>query len=266
VKEFAQMATIHPTALVDKQAELAEGVTVGPYAVIGPQVTVGARTQIGAHCVVTGHTSIGEDNRFFSFSSIGEAPQDKKYAGEPTRLVIGHRNTIREYCTLNTGTVQDKGVTTLGDDNWIMAYVHIAHDCSLGHHTTIANCTQLGGHVEIGDWVVLGGFTGIHQFCRVGAHAMCAVGTKLVQDVPPFVMAEGSPAAPRGLNTEGMKRRGFSAGDLGSIKKAYKILYRDGLLLEQAKQQLAQLVLETDLQALKDFLSFIQTPGRGLIR
>jgi UDP-N-acetylglucosamine acyltransferase len=260
------MAIIHATALVDTQAELEDSVTVGPYAVIGPQVKIGARTQVGAHCVINGHTTIGEDNRFFPFSSIGEAPQDKKYAGEPTRLVIGHRNTIREYCTLNTGTVQDKSVTTLGDDNWVMAYVHIAHDCCVGHHTTIANCTQLGGHVEIGDWVVLGGFTGIHQFCRVGAHAMCAVGTKLVQDVPPFVMAEGSPARPRGLNSEGMKRRGFSTDEIGWVKKAYKILYRDGLLLEQAQQQLEQLIEESGVPVLKDFLAFIQTPGRGLIR
>jgi UDP-N-acetylglucosamine acyltransferase len=260
------MAIIHPSALVDTHAELAEGVTIGPYAVVGPQVKMGAHTQVGAHCVITGDTTIGEHNRFFPFSSIGEAPQDKKYAGEPTRLILGDRNTIREYCTLNTGTVQDKGVTTLGDDNWIMAYVHIAHDCSVGNHTTIANCTQLGGHVEIGDGVVLGGFTGIHQFCRVGAHAMCAVGTKLVQDVPPFVMAEGSPAAPRGLNTEGMKRRGFSVDDMKLMKRAYKILYRDGLLLEQAKQELQNLLDQSGLQALKNFLSFIQTPGRGLIR
>jgi UDP-N-acetylglucosamine acyltransferase len=260
------MAIIHASALVDAGAELAEGVTIGPYAVIGSQVKIGAHTQVGAHCVITGDTTIGQHNHFFPFSSIGEAPQDKKYAGEATRLVIGDRNTVREYCTLNTGTVQDKGVTTVGDDNWIMAYVHIAHDCSVGNHTTIANCTQLGGHVEIGDWVVLGGFTGIHQFCRVGAHAMCAVGTKLVQDVPPYVMAEGSPAAPRGLNTEGMKRRGFSADDIKLIKRAYKILYRDGLLLEQAKQELQNLLDQSGLQALKNFLTFIQMPGRGLIR
>jgi UDP-N-acetylglucosamine acyltransferase len=260
------MPIIHASALVDTGAELAEGVTIGPYAVIGSQVKIGAHTQVGPHCVITGDTTIGQHNHFFPFSSIGEAPQDKKYAGEATRLVIGNRNTVREYCTLNTGTVQDKGVTTVGDDNWIMAYVHIAHDCSVGNHTTIANCTQLGGHVEIGDWVVLGGFTGIHQFCRVGAHAMCAVGTKLVQDVPPYVMAEGSPAAPRGLNTEGMKRRGFSADDIKLIKRAYKILYRDGLLLEQAKQELQNLLDQSGLQALKNFLTFIQMPGRGLIR
>ncbi len=260
------MPTIHPTALIDTEAELADDVVVGPYAVIGPHVKIGRGTQIGAHCVLTGHTEIGVDNRFFPFSSIGEAPQDKKYAEEPTQLVIGDRNTIREYCTLNTGTVQDKGVTRLGHDNWIMAYVHIAHDCEVGNHTTIANCTQLGGHVVIGDWVVLGGFTGIHQFCRVGAHAMCAVATKLVQDVPPFVMADGSPAAPRGLNTEGLRRRGFTTDAISDIKKAYKILYRDGLLLEEAKQQLAEFVAQGAAPAVRDFLAFIQIPGRGFIR
>lgn len=260
------MTSIHPTAVVDPRAELGTDVTIGPYALIGPDVRIGAGTNIGAHCVVTGRTSIGVDNRFFPFSSIGEAPQDKKYAGEPTELVIGDRNTIREYCTLNVGTVQDKGVTRLGHDNWIMAYVHVAHDCQLGNHLTIANCTQLGGHVHIEDWVVLGGFTGIHQFCRVGAHAMCAVATKLVQDVPPFVMAEGSPATPRGLNTEGLRRRGFTAEDIGYVKKAYKLLYREGLLLEEAKQKLRELVQESGSPSVRDFLAFIEAPGRGLVR
>lgn len=260
------MAFIHPTALVDSKAELDTEVSVGPYAVIEAQVRIGRGTTIGAHCVISGNTTIGVGNHFFPFASIGAAPQDKKYAGEDTALIIGDRNTIRENCTLNTGTVQDKGVTRIGDDNWIMAYVHVAHDCIIGNHTTLANCTQLGGHVELGDWVVLGGFTGIHQFCRVGAYAMCAVGTKLVQDVPPFVMAEGSPAKPRGLNTEGMKRRGFSLDDIHTIKRAYKLLYRDGLLLEQAKQALHDLATQSAHAPLQKFLDFIAIPGRGLIR
>jgi len=265
------MATIHPTALVDKQAELAEGVTVGPYAVIGPQVTVGARTQIGAHCVVTGHTSIGEDNRFFPFSSIGEAPQDKKYAGEPTRLVIGHRNTIREYCTLNTGTVQDKGVTTLGDDNWIMAYVHIAHDCQIGSHTIMANATQLAGHVSVGDWAILGGLTGVHQFVRIGVHAMTGAGTTLLQDLPPYVIATGNPAAAHGINAEGLKRRGMSAAQIALLRRAYKLVYKSGLTLAESIAQLqdADSIGAADTQdqdVLGPLMDFLAASGRGIVR
>ncbi len=194
---------IHSTALVDAAAQLDPTVTVGPYAVIGPHVQIGARTSIGAHCVIEGHTRIGEDNRIFQFSSLGAAPQDKKYAGEPTRLEIGHRNTIREFCTFNVGTVQDRGVTTIGDDNWIMAYVHIAHDCVVGNQTILANNATLAGHVQVGDQAIIGGLTGVHQFSRIGAHVMAGFASRISQDVPPFMMVDGNPLAVRGLNLEG---------------------------------------------------------------
>ena len=204
-----QTAAIHPTALIDPDAELDASVQVGPYAVIGPHVRIGPGTQIGAHCVIEGHTRIGRDNRIFQFASIGAQPQDKKYAGEPTRLEIGDGNTIREFVTINTGTVQDAGVTRLGDDNWIMAYVHVAHDCQLGSHVILANAVQLAGHVHLGDWVFLGGLTGVHQFVRVGAHAMTAFQARLAQDLPPFVTAAGNPAEAQSINAEGLRRRGF---------------------------------------------------------
>lgn len=255
---------IHSTALVDAAAQLDPTVTVGPYAVIGPHVQIGARTSIGAHCVIEGHTRIGEDNRIFQFSSLGAAPQDKKYAGEPTRLEIGHRNTIREFCTFNVGTVQDRGVTTIGDDNWIMAYVHIAHDCQVGNKTTFANNTQLAGHVVVDDWAILGGFTGVHQFCRIGAHVMTAVSTVILQDVPPYLMAAGNTAQPYGINVEGLKRRGFTADAITSLKRAYRTLYKSGLLLEEAKSKLAEdAKTQPDVQLLVDFL---EVSKRGIIR
>ena len=260
---------IHPTALIDPQAELASDVSVGPYTVIGPNVRMGARTTVGAHCVIEGHTTIGEGNRIFQFASIGAVPQDKKYAGEPTRLEIGDGNTIREFVTINTGTVQDAGVTRVGDDNWIMAYVHIAHDCQLGNHIILANAVQLAGHVHLGDWVFLGGLTGVHQFGRVGAHAMTAFQTRLAQDVPPFVTAGGNPAEAQSINAEGLKRRGFSAERIALIKQMYRLLYRQGLTLEAAREQIAALrggefaEADADIALMRDFLS---SATRGIVR
>lgn len=260
------MAKIHPTALVDSAAELAADVEIGPYSIVGPNVRIGAGTTVGSHVVITGVTSIGADNRIFHHCSIGEAPQDKKYAGEATKLVIGDRNTIRECCTMNVGTVQGHAETRVGSDNWIMAYVHIAHDCIVGDNTIFANATQLAGHVTIGDWVILGGMTGVHQYCRVGAHAMTGVATKLVQDVPPFVMAEGNPSSARGINSEGLRRRGFQGETIAQIKQAYKMLYRDGLLLDDAKARLQDFAMSSNSIHVAAFRDFIAEPGRGLLR
>ncbi|PZU42436.1 MAG: acyl-[acyl-carrier-protein]--UDP-N-acetylglucosamine O-acyltransferase [Acidovorax sp.] len=259
---------IHSTALVDAAAQLDPTVTVGPYAVIGPHVQIGARTSIGAHCVIEGHTRIGEDNRIFQFSSLGAAPQDKKYAGEPTRLEIGHRNTIREFCTFNVGTVQDRGVTTIGDDNWIMAYVHIAHDCVVGNQTILANNATLAGHVQVGDQAIIGGLTGVHQFSRIGAHVMAGFASRISQDVPPFMMVDGNPLAVRGLNLEGLRRRGFSAQRMAGIKQAYRLLYRQGLTLEAALSAMADVPhsypeAEGDIALLRDFVIASQ---RGIAR
>ena len=262
------MTQIHPTALVDPAAELAEGVVVGAYSIIGPHVRVGAATEIGPHCVVEGHTTIGRSNRFLQFASIGAPPQDKKYAGEPTRLEIGAGNTIREFVTINTGTVQDAGVTRVGDDNWIMAYVHIAHDCQVGDHTILANSVQLAGHVHLGDWVFLGGLTGVHQFGRVGAHAMTAFQTRLAQDLPPFVTAGGNPAEAQGINAEGLKRRGYAPERLAIVKQMHRLLYRRGLTLEAARQQIEALrgevaEADADIALMQDFLG---SATRGIVR
>ncbi len=262
------MATIHSTALVDPAAELDADVAVGPYAVIGPQVRIGAGTSIGAHCTIDGRTTIGRDNRIFASVSVGAPPQDKKYAGEPTELVIGDGNTIREFCTLNTGTVQDEGVTRVGDDNWIMAYVHIAHDCRVGSHTIIANATQLGGHVHLGDWAFLGGLSGVHQFVRVGAHAMTAFQTRLAQDLPPFVTAAGNPAAATGINQEGLRRRGFSSERIALAKRMHRLLYREGLTLADAIGQIAALqgsVGGGDAD-IAEMLVFLGGAERGIVR
>jgi UDP-N-acetylglucosamine acyltransferase len=255
---------IHPSAIVHPSARLDSGVSVGPYAVIGEHVELGQGTSIGAHAVVTGHTRIGRDNRIFQFTSIGDEPQDKKYAGEPTRLEIGDRNTIREFCTVNCGTVQDAGVTRVGSDNWIMAYVHIAHDCVVGNNVILANCTQLAGHVQIGDWVILAGFTGAHQFCRIGAHAMTAIATVLVHDLPPYVMAQGDTASAHGINSEGLKRRGFSAEAIAGIRRAYKTLYRSGLKLEEARVALAEQVAECPEVGV--MVEFLAQTSRGIVR
>lgn len=262
------MTAVHPTALVDPRAELHESVRVGAFSIIGPHVRVGAGCDIGPHCVLEGHTTLGENNHVFQFASLGAAPQDKKYGGEPTRLEIGSGNTIREFVTINTGTVQDAGITRLGDDNWIMAYVHIAHDCQLGSHLILANAVQLAGHVHLGDWVFLGGLTGVHQFVRVGAHAMTAFQTRLAQDVPPFVTAGGSPAEAQNINAEGLRRRGYSAERIAVIKQMYRLLYRRGLTLEAARQQIDALrgevpAADADIALMQDFLA---AATRGLVR
>ena len=264
------MAGIHPTALIDSHAQLDSTVSVGPYTVIGPHVRVGAGTRIAAHCVIEGRTTIGVDNQVFQFNSLGAVPQDKKYAGEPCELVIGDRNTIREFCSFNIGSPGDVGVTRIGNDNWIMAYVHVAHDCLLGSHIIIANSTQLAGHVHIGDWVILGGFTGIHQFVKVGAHSFTAIASVLVADLPPFVMCQGQPAEARSMNFEGLRRRGFSADRIAAVKSMHKALYRDGLTLDVSMMRIAGLTekypkAQPDVQMMLSFLEQI-SPQRGIVR
>jgi len=254
----------HPTALIHPDARLADDVEVGAYSIIGERVEIGAGTSIGPHVVIGGHTRIGANNRIFQFCSLGEIPQDMKYAGEPTRLEIGDHNTIREFCTFNLGTAQDAGVTRVGNHNWIMAYVHLAHDCQIGNHTIFANNAQLAGHVQVDDYAILGGFTVVHQFCRIGAHVITGMGTILLQDIPPYVTASGNPAAPYGINSEGLKRRGFSSDAVLAIKRAYKTLYKSGLALDEAKDIiLGQTAEQPELNALADFFSRSQ---RGIIR
>ncbi len=255
---------IHPTALVHPGAQLGDRVSVGAYSIIGEHVRIDEGTEIGAHVVLHGHTRIGRDNRIFQFCSLGEIPQDKKYANEPTELIIGDRNVIREFCTFNIGTVQDGGVTRIGNDNWIMAYVHIAHDCQVGNHTIFANNASLAGHVHIGDYAILGGFTGVHQFCKVGAHVMTGISTVVFKDIPPYVMAAGQPAAPHGINSEGLKRRGFSAEALAGIKRAYKLLYREGLTVAEATVRLQELV--PSVPEIAPLLDFLAQSERGIIR
>ncbi|MFN0185610.1 MAG: acyl-ACP--UDP-N-acetylglucosamine O-acyltransferase [Aquabacterium sp.] len=267
------MGAIHPSAIVDPGAELHPSVQVGPYAVIGPHVRIGEGCSLAAHCVVDGHTTIGRDNRFFPFASIGQAPQDMKYAGEPTRLEIGDRNTIREYVTINTGTVQDAGVTRLGSDNWIMAYVHVAHDCQVGSHTILANAVQLAGHVHLGDWVFLGGLTGVHQFVRVGAHAMTAFQTRLAQDLPPFITGAGNPAQAQGINAEGLRRRGWTDERIAKVRQLHRTLYRKGLTLVQATSEIEaardQALAASQVGAAEDaalLLGFLAGATRGILR
>lgn len=261
-------ANIHPTAIIHEGAKLHPSVTVGAYSIIGPHVSIGAGTCVGPHCVIEGHTSIGVDNHIFQFASLGAQPQDKKYAGEPTRLAIGNRNTIREFCTFNTGTSQDAGVTRIGDDNWIMAYVHIAHDCVVGNNTILANNATLAGHVHLGDWVILGGLTGVHQFVKIGAHAMAGFASRVAQDVPPFMMIEGNPLAVRGFNLEGLRRRGFTPERLKAVKQMHRLLYRQGLTLEDAMQAIAALLQEMP-EAAQDIAlmqSFLAASTRGIAR
>ena len=256
--------SIHPTAIVHPGARIAEGVEIGAYSVIGEHVEIGEGTRIGPHVVVEGHTRIGRNNRIFQFCSIGSEPQDKKYAAEPTRLEIGDGNTIREFCSFSTGTAQDKGLTRVGNDNWIMAYVHVAHDCLVGNNTIFANNATLAGHVSVGDWAILGGFTGVHQFVRVGAHSFCGVGTVLLQDLPPFVTVSGNPASPHGINSEGLKRRGYTSEGITAIKRAYKTLYRSGLPLAEARAQIAEAA--QGVPELQLFSDFIADSGRGIVR
>jgi len=258
------VATIHPTALVDASATLAEDVDVGPYTIIGGEVSVGAGTRIGPHVVIKGRTTIGARNRVFQFASIGDIPQDRKYGGEPTTTTLGDDNVIREFVTIHAGTAQDRGSTTIGNGNWFLAYTHVAHDCVVGDSTTFSNNAQIAGHVTIGDWVVLGAYAGVHQFCRIGAHAMLAAGAIVLQDVPPYVTAAGYPAKPAGTNSEGLRRRGFSAADIATIRRAYKTLYRNGLSLEAARDALD--AESRDAPLLAPLVEFISASVRGIVR
>jgi UDP-N-acetylglucosamine acyltransferase len=255
---------IDPRAVIDPSAKVAASATVGAYSIIGADVEIGDGTVVGPHVVIKGPTRIGRDNRIFQFASVGDAPQDKKYGGEPTRLEIGDRNVIREYVTINRGTVQDAGVTRIGDDNWIMAYVHIAHDCQIGNNTIFSNNASLAGHVHIEDWAILGGFTLVHQFCKVGAHCFTAMNSVINMDVPPYVMVSGHMAKPHGLNSEGLKRRGFSADALTALRRAYRILYRSNLTLAQAIEQLKELAAQC--AEIGVLVAFLEKSSRGIVR
>ena len=252
------MTLIHPTAIVDPRADLAASVSVGPYSIIGAQVTIAEGTSIGAHCVIEGRTTIGRDNRIFQFCSIGAIPQDKKYGGEPTALEIGERNTIREFCTFNLGTAQDSAVTRVGSDNWIMAYVHIAHDAQVGDQTVLANNATLAGHVHVGDWVIVGGLTGVHQFVKIGAHAMIGFASAVSQDVPPFMLVDGNPLAVRG----------FTPGRIAAVKQMHRLLYREGLTLDDARARIAALAdASPEARAEVDaMLAFLARAQRGIAR
>jgi UDP-N-acetylglucosamine acyltransferase len=262
------MATIHPTAIVESGAQLGDKVSIGAYTVVRSQVRIGEGTTIGPHCVIEGRTTIGRDNRIFQFNSIGAVPQDKKYAGEPTELHIGDRNMVREFCTFNLGTAQDAGVTRIGNDNWIMAYVHIAHDCQVADRTTLANNTTLGGHVHLGDWVTVGGLTGIHQFVKIGAHVMVGFGSAVSQDVPPYMLVDGNPLAVRGFNVEGLRRRGFDAPRIAAVKQMHKLLYREGKTFEQAREAITALSREAPHAAGDVALmnAFLAGATRGIAR
>jgi len=255
---------VHATAIVHAGAQLGAGVQIGAYSIIGEHVVVGDGTWIGPHAVIEGHTRLGRDNRVYQFTSVGAPPQDKKYAGEPTRVEIGDRNTLREGVTVNRGTTEDAGVTRVGNDNWLMAYVHIAHDCQVGSHTIMANYTGLAGHVEVGDWAILGGATVVHQFVRIGAHSFTSMGAYLAQDLPPYVMAAGNMAKPFGINSEGLRRRGFSADAIVRVKQAYRTLYRAGLGFEEAKRELEGQA--ADCPEVRALLEFVQRSRRGILR
>ncbi len=259
---------IHPTAIVAPGARIAGDVSIGPYSIIGDHVVIGAGTTVGPHCVIDGHTTIGANNNFYRFCSIGGIPQDKKYRNEPTRLEIGDGNTIREYVTINTGTAQDVGVTRLGDDNWIMAYVHIAHDCQIGSHTVIANGVQLAGHIHIGDWAILGGLSAVHQFVRIGAHTMIGGTSSIRQDTPPYLIGAGDPFRPVGINSEGLSRRGFTPEAIAALKEAYKLLYRRNLKVEEACEKMRELQREKPdaADALQPLIDFLAASTRGIVR
>lgn len=259
---------IHPTAMVHEGAQLHPSVTVGAYTIIGEHVRIGEGTRVGPHCVIEGHTTIGADNHIFQFASLGAQPQDKKYAGEPTQLVIGDRNTIREFCTFNTGTVQDEGMTRVGDDNWIMAYVHIAHDCVVGNRVILANNATLAGHVRVGDWVIVGGLTGVHQFTQIGDHAMAGFASHISQDVPPFMMVDGNPLAVRGFNIEGLRRRGFTPERIKAVRQMHKLIYRQGLTLDAVQAALPALAQELPEAAgdVAQMQAFLAAATRGIAR
>jgi UDP-N-acetylglucosamine acyltransferase len=255
---------IHSTAIIADSATIASDVEIGPYSVIGENVEIGKGSKIDSHVVINGPTKIGEDNHIYQFTSVGDDPQDKKYADEPTRLVMGDRNTIREFCTISRGTIQDAGETIIGDDNWVMAYVHIAHDCVVGNQTIMANNATLAGHVHVGDWAILGGFSGAHQFCRIGAHAFLGMYAAVGRDVPAYTTVAGQPPVPKGINSEGLKRRDFSVEQIRNIKNAYRIVYRQGLKLAEAMQQLEAVVDEQPEVLL--FLESLRSSQRGIIR
>jgi UDP-N-acetylglucosamine acyltransferase len=255
---------IHSTAIISNKASLADDVVVGPYAVIGDDVEIASGTQVDSHVVINGPTKIGKDNHIYQFASIGDDPQDKKYANEATRLLIGDRNTIREFCTISRGTAQDRGETIVGDDNWIMAYVHIAHDCVVGNKTIMANNTTLAGHVHVGDWVICGGFSGAHQFCKIGAHAFLGMYAGVNRDVPAYTMVSGQPATPRGINSEGLKRRDFSTDQIRNIKNAYRLTFRQGKKLSEAVEEITKLC--EDQPELNLFLESLRSSERGLVR
>lgn len=256
--------SIHPTAIVDPKVKIADGVSIGAYSIIGPDVEIGANTSVGPHVVIQGPTRIGRDNRICQFASLGEAPQDKKYQGEPTRLEIGDRNVIREFVTMNRGTPTGGGVTRIGNDGLYMAYVHVAHDCQIGDKVIFSNNASLAGHVHVEDWVILSGFTLVHQFCSIGAHAFTGMGSAISKDVPPYLMVSGNPAEPHGINKEGLKRRGFSPEQIRNLRNAYKVLYRSGLSLEEAKAELARMA--EGCPELVPFVGFMDTAKRSIIR
>jgi UDP-N-acetylglucosamine acyltransferase len=256
--------SIDPRAVISSDAQLAPDVEVGPFAVIGPGVVIGAGTRVGPHAVINGPTVIGADNRIFQFASIGDAPQDMKYGGEPTRLVIGDRNTFREFVSINRGTVTGIGETRIGNDNLILAYSHVAHDCVLGDHVIMSNAVNLAGHVQVGDWAIFSGYAGAHQFCRIGAHAFIANNTAVLQDIPPYVLAAGQPAEPRAVNVEGLRRRGFSEEQMRAIRTAYRLLYRSELKLEEAIAQLDAMAREQGVLSI--FVDFLRDSSRGIAR
>jgi UDP-N-acetylglucosamine acyltransferase len=255
---------IDPRAIIAPDAEIAEGVEVGAFTIIGPGVRIGAGSWIGPHAVINGPTTLGRENKVFQFASVGDAPQDKKYRGEPTRLEVGDRNVFREFCSVNRGTVNGRGVTKIGDENLFMAYSHVAHDCIVGSNCVMSNCTALAGHVELGDWVILSGYAGIHQFCKVGSHSFLANNAAVTRDVPPYLLVAGTPAEPKGVNSEGLKRRGFGPEQIANIRNAYRLLYRSGLKLAAATEQLQ--ALAADQPELLPFVQFLAASERSIIR
>ena len=255
---------IHPTALIDPQARLGANVSVGAFSIVGADVEIGDNTWIGPHVVIEGPTTIGRDNRIWQYASVGAAPQDKKFHGENSRLVIGDRNVIREFVTFNRGTADGGGVTRIGNDNWLMAYVHIAHDCIVGNHTIFANAASLAGHVTVDDWVILGGFTLVHQFCQIGAHAFTSMGSIINRDVPPYVTVAGSFAEPKGINSEGLRRRGYDTARIMAIKRAYKTLYKSGFTLAEARGDRARAA--DGAPDVRLMLDFIERSQRSLVR
>jgi UDP-N-acetylglucosamine acyltransferase len=257
-------SVIHPTAIVASDAVIGADVEIGAYSVVQSGVQIGARTVVGPHVVIAGPTTIGEDNRIHQFASIGDAPQDKKYKGEPTRLEIGHRNVFREYCTVNRGTVTGNAVTRIGDDNMLLAYTHVGHDCTLGNKIVLSNLVMLGGHVEVGDWVIMSGYAGAHQFSKIGAHAFIGNNTAVTRDVPPYVLATGQPAEPRSINSEGLKRRGFTAEQIRNIRNAFRVLYRNGLKLAEAEEQLK--VMAQEFPEIQPLVDFLPTSTRSIVR